>query len=156
MTLNIQKFTAIVAAAKAKAAGNPRWLTAISKAADAIINNTWIITELFDCYAITTESGRTYFANGKCQCEAYRRDTPCKHRSAARLLDIYKETATPAVSLAQDVAASSRKELIIEITNVWPKTWPPLYTELLARFGKSDLNQLDDDLLRRVRLAIAL
>jgi len=69
-----------------------------------------------------------------------------------------KETAPAAVSLATDVETSSRANLIAEIENIWPRFAPglPLYTELLARFGKSDLNMLDDDMLRRVRLAIAL
>jgi hypothetical protein len=32
----------------------------------------------------------------------------------------------------------------------------PLETELLARFGKSKLEMLDDDMLRRVRLAVGM
>jgi hypothetical protein len=54
--------------------------------------------------------------------------------------------------------ASPRATLIAEIENIWPRFAPgvPLYTELLARFGKSNLNMLDDDMLRRVRLAIAM
>jgi hypothetical protein len=44
------------------------------------------------------------------------------------------------------------------IENIWPRFAPglPLYTELLARFCKSELSMLDDDSLRRVRLAIAM
>ena len=79
----------MVKGAKAKAAGNKRWTNAIDKAADAITGGKWVITELSHCYAITTESGKTYFANGHCQCEAFFRDQPCKHRAAARLLEIY-------------------------------------------------------------------
>src|SRR5262245_14544215 len=61
----------------------------------------------------------------------------------------------PHGALADDIAATPRKQLIIEIENVWPETWPPIFRELLARFGKSHLHMLDDDQLRRVRLAIA-
>jgi hypothetical protein len=65
------------------------------------------------------------------------------------------ETA-PAVSLADDVAATPRNQLIVEIKACWPKTWPPLAVELMARFRRNQLEMLDDDSLRRVRLAIAL
>lgn len=125
-----------------------RWLSAIDKAVAGIESGWWVVTELHDCLAITTECGNTYFANGVCQCEAYKHSTACKHRALYRLYQIaQEEVATP---------AASRADVIAEITNMWPATWPPLYTELLARFGKSDLNMLDDDQLRRVRLAIAM
>ena len=105
---------------------------------------------------ITTANG-TYAANGHCNCEAARRGhTQCYHRAAARLMDLY-ETATEAVSLAEDVAASPRQNLIIEINNIWSRTQTtPLAVELMARFGKNKLEMLDDDSLRRVRLAIAM
>ena len=72
-------------------------------------------------------------------------------------MDIY-ETVPEAVSFADDVAASSRSNLIAEITNIWPRFAPGLQlaTELTARFGKNKLEMLDDDSLRRVRLAIAI
>src|SRR5262245_16898710 len=106
--MNTQKFNSIIETAKAKAAGNKRWINAIEKAADAILNNRWIITPLAHSYAMTTESGETYFANGSCQCKAYANGQPCKHRCAARILDLMEEeTATPAVSFAADVEASS-------------------------------------------------
>ena len=57
------------------------------------------MTELVDCLAITTETGNTYFANGSCQCEAYKRSTACKHRSLYRLYQIANgETTTTVVS----------------------------------------------------------
>jgi hypothetical protein len=183
-----------------------RWLAAIDKAVAGVESGWWIITELRNCLAITTETGKTYFANGECQCEAYRRSTACKHRALYRLYQIAQEevadvatsTAPEAVSPASDsaapvycaccgapadqewdtcpscgvegewmtedeffddeVATSSRANLIAEIENIWPRVAPgvPLYTELLARFGKSKLSMLDDDCLRRVRLAIAM
>lgn len=154
--MNITKIKAAAEIAKTRT-NDKRWLAAIDKAVAGVESGWWIITELSDCLAITTETGSTYFANGACQCEAYKRSTACKHRALYRLYQIAsEETATPAVSLEADVAASSRQNLIIEIENVWPKTWPPLATELMARFGKNQLEMLDDDLLRRVRLAIAM
>jgi hypothetical protein len=38
MAINIQRFNEVVAAAKAKAAGNARWINAIDKAADGILS----------------------------------------------------------------------------------------------------------------------
>jgi len=139
-----------------------RWLAAIDKAVAGYSN--WIVTELATCIAVTTESGETYFANGVCQCKAYTHggNAACKHRALYRLIQIANETA-PAVSptdeeITADVAESSRANIIAEITNIWPRFAPgvPLYTELLARFGKSNLEMLDDGTLRDIRLAIAL
>ena len=91
MKSNEAQFNKVVETAKAKVAGNKRWIAAIDKAADALLNGKWIVTELQDCYLITTESGKTYRANGVCQCEAFSHDQPCKHRAGARLLTLYRE-----------------------------------------------------------------
>ena len=96
MEINKAQFNKVVADAKAKAAGNKRWIAAIDKAADALLNGKWVVTELQHCYVFTTESGKTYRANGVCQCEAFFRDQPCKHRAAARLLNLYQEAAKAA------------------------------------------------------------
>jgi hypothetical protein len=142
-----------------------RWLAAIDKAVAGIVSGWWIVTELANCLAVTTETGKTYFANGVCQCEAYRQSQACKHRALYRLYEIARElpeeTATPAVSDAEivaDVAESPRENLIAEITNIWPRFAPgvPLDTELLARFKVNRLDMLDDGALRDIRLAIAL
>jgi hypothetical protein len=154
--INTEKFNSIVEAAKAKTS-DPKWLRAIEKAAKAILSGEMIVTTLAHGALITTANG-TYAANGHCNCEAARRGhTQCYHRAAARLMDIY-ETDALSVSFADDVAASPRQNLITEITNIWPRFAPglPLATELMARFGKSKLEMLDDDALRRVRLAVAM
>jgi hypothetical protein len=157
--MNINKIKQAAEIAKSRTS-DKRWLAAIDKAVAGVESGWWIVTELQSCLAITTECGATYFANGECQCEAFKHSQACKHRALYRLYQIAQETAGAVSStdeeITADVAASPRKNLIIEIENVWPKTWPPLYTELLARFGKSDLSMLDDDQLRRVRLAIAM
>ena len=154
--INTEKFNSIVEAAKAKAANDPKWLRAIEKAAKAILSGEMIVTTLAHGALITTANG-TYAANGHCNCEAARRGhTQCYHSAAARLMDLY-ETALEAVSLAADVAASPRQNLIAEIENIFPRVSDtPLAVELMARFGKNKLEMLDDDSLRRVRLAIAL
>jgi hypothetical protein len=90
MTINKAKFERVVQEAKAKT-DNKRWIAAIEKAADAILNGKWVVTQLFHCWVFTTQSGKTYRANGVCQCEAFFRDQPCKHRAGARLLNLYQE-----------------------------------------------------------------
>jgi hypothetical protein len=90
------KLNIVAQEAKAKVSNNPRWIAAIEKAADAIINGKWIVTELAHVIAVTTESGQTYFTNGECQCEAYQRGQACTHRAGARLIALYREaSATP-------------------------------------------------------------
>jgi len=158
MQINQAKFIAIVEAAKAKAAGDPKWLRAIERAAAGIISGELIVTTLCSGALITTANG-TYACDGVCCCEAARHGhKECWHRAGARLMDIYETETASAVSLAADVEASPRQHLIAEIENIWPRFAPglPLYTELLARFGKSHLDMLDDGALRDIRLAIAI
>jgi hypothetical protein len=156
MTINKEKFERVVEEAKAKTS-DPKWLRAIEKAAKAILSGEMIVTTLSHGALVTTANG-TYAANGHCNCQAARRGhTQCYHRAAARLMDIY-ETDALSVSFAEDVASSSRAHLIAEIKNIWPRIEPKcsIATELMARFGKNRLEMLDDDCLRRVRLAIAM
>jgi hypothetical protein len=157
MTINEIKAAAEIAKARTS---DRRWLAAIDKAVAGYSN--WIITELATSIAVTTESGKTYFANGICQCEAYKRSTACKHRALYRLIQIAHETAPSAVptdeEVTADVETSSRENLIAEIENIWPRFAPgvPLDTELLARFKVNRLDMLDDGCLRDIRLAIAM
>jgi hypothetical protein len=165
--INTEKFNKVVEAAKAKT-NDPKWLRAIEKAAAGILDGSLIVTVLAHG-ALVTGKNDSHHANGVCDCAAAKKGhTQCYHRAAARLMAIYEETATKAVSLEDnaaseqnfraDVAFSSRENLITEITNIWPRFAPglPLATELTARFGKSKLEMLDDDSLRRVRLAVAM
>jgi hypothetical protein len=145
--MGINKIKQAAAIAKTRT-NDKRWIAAIEKAV-AGVESGWIVTELAHGIAVTTENG-TYFANGACQCKAFSNGQACKHRALARLLEIAGEIKEAAG------AASSRATVIAEITNMWPKTWPPIYTELLARFGVSSLRMLDDDSLRRVRLSVAM
>jgi hypothetical protein len=156
--INTKKFNSIVETAKAKASNDPKWLRAIEKAAKAILSGEIYVTTLAHGALVTTANG-TYAANGHCNCEAARNGhTQCKHRAAARLMDLYETEMASAVSFTADVAESSRENLITEIENIWPRVEPttPLAVELMARFGKNQLEMLDDEMLRRVRLAIAL
>jgi hypothetical protein len=168
--MEISKIKAAAEIAKSRTT-DKRWLAAIDKAVAGVESGWWIVTELAHGIAVTTECGKTYFANGACQCKAFENGQACKHRALARLVEIAGEieAAEEAArrceviiadikSIAADVAASPRANLIAEIENIWPRACPgvPLYTELLSRYGKSHLSMLDDDSLRRVRLAIAM
>jgi hypothetical protein len=93
MTFNKEKLEAVANEAKAKT-DSKRWQNAIDKAVAGLLGG-WIVTELQHCVAITTESGKTYRANGVCQCEAFFKDQPCKHRAAARLITLYNEKTAP-------------------------------------------------------------
>jgi hypothetical protein len=118
MEINRAQFNKVVEVAKAKVAGNKRWIAAIDKAADALLNGKWIMTELQQCYVFTTESGKTYRANGVCQCEAFFRNQPCKHRAAARLLDLYceAEAAKPAPRLTTRTVERDRTGIKYAVT----------------------------------------
>jgi hypothetical protein len=156
--INTEKFNSIVETAKAKAGSDMKWVRAIDKAAKQILSGELIVTTLAHGALVTSASG-TYAANGHCNCEAARRGhIQCYHRAAARLMDLYETEVATQATFTADVEASSRQNIIAEITNIWPRFAPglPLSTELLARFGKSKLEMLDDDSLRRVRLAIAM
>lgn len=92
MTINQAQFNALAERTKARI-NDKRWQNAIDKAVAGVVSGWWVVTELADCVAITTEQGQTYFANGKCSCRAYELGQPCKHRALARLIDLYNERA---------------------------------------------------------------
>lgn len=168
--MQIQQIKRAAEIAKART-NDKRWIAAIDKAVAGVESGWWIITELAHGVAVTTECGNTYFANGSCQCKAFESGQPCKHRALARLVEIAHEIEAAEEAarrcemiiedikdIAADIQASPRANLIAEIENIWPRVEPhtPLAVELMARFGKNKLEMLDDDSLRRVRLAIAM
>jgi hypothetical protein len=151
MEINRAKFEQVIKEAKAKT-NDPKWIRAIERAAEGILSGELIVTTLAHGALVTSPNG-SYMANGSCQCKAFQRGhKECRHRAAARLIELY-EVATLATS-----PAAERAGLIVNIKATWSRVCPhlPLATELLARFGKSKLEMLDDDMLRRVQLAIAM
>lgn len=156
--MNINKIKQAAEIAKSKTS-DKRWIAAIDKAVAGVENGGWIVTYETHGIMVTTENG-TYRANGVCQCKAFAAGQACKHRALARLVEIadeIKDETAPAVSFEAEVATPSRQNLIAEITNIWPRySTAPLAVELEARFGCNSLKFLDDDMLRRVRLAIAI
>src|SRR5262245_5748727 len=153
MEFNTLQFAAIVAQAKNSAANHPEWLRSIEKAARMLQSGELCVTLFADNTALVTSPNGSYRVNGHCPCAA--RTAHCYHRAAKRLVEMLD--AAELVSVAADVAQSSRKNLIVEIANIWPRvSTTPLAVALMARFGKNKLEMLDDDMLRRVRLAIAI
>ena len=83
----IDGLCAAVDAARVAAEGNTRWLNAINAAWDRLLT-VEAVEYCHDDHALIyhSESGKTYTANGRCQCEAFRASTACAHRAAARLV----------------------------------------------------------------------
>lgn len=116
-------------------------------------------------YAVTGSRGGNYtvkfaVANGhkSAECDCLARGMRYQIAAAASVNIGIQSMRRQAAPAAEPVAtkAATRDELISSVKRAWPKTWPPLGAELLARFGKSHLEMLDTNMLRRVRLAIAM
>src|SRR5215813_6748114 len=122
MQINTQVWNSVVEAAKKAAADSPTWLRAIAKADDQVQSNP-CITELANGVMITSPSGRTYLANGVCQCEAYKHGMACWHRAAAQLIARYNQ-ALAAQSTAPAKPADDRADLIGAIQQTWAERFP--------------------------------
>lgn len=92
LSIIIADLEVVVNSAKKSAAGSPRWVNAIDRAARELIENPYIDrdTEHYGLI-IGSSSGQCYAANGICQCKAFEHDRPCWHRAAARLIQRYDE-----------------------------------------------------------------
>lgn len=67
--------------------GNTRWTNAVETGADWVYTQDTVEYDL-EAHAlrVASPSGRTYTANGVCQCEAYAAGQPCWHRAAGRIV----------------------------------------------------------------------
>jgi hypothetical protein len=92
MNIDQSKMLEVVQEAFDKVSGSHRWQTAIVKAKQQIEENPYLH---FDGYAllILSPSGEIYSANGSCQCKAFTKGQPCRHRAAARLVERYMQTS---------------------------------------------------------------
>lgn len=103
----LDQLCAAVDAARIAAAGNQRWLNAIDAAWDHLLTVESVEYRARDHALIYhSESGQTYTANGRCQCEAYRNGRACKHRAAARIVFRALELTPPPPVL--DLAVEAR------------------------------------------------
>jgi len=73
--------------ARAMAGDDSRWQNAITAAYDWLLQEQAILFDT-DTHAlhVASPSGRSYRANGACQCKAYELHAACWHRAAARLV----------------------------------------------------------------------
>jgi hypothetical protein len=70
-----------------------RWINAIARATAEIETNPYMSYnhDSHSLLIMSETSNETYTANGTCQCKAFEKGFPCKHRAAARLVAIYIE-----------------------------------------------------------------
>lgn len=81
-------------AALQQAGGGRRWRNAFARAA-GMIRGGAIMHWTGGSLLVLSESGRVYEAGAACQCEAFLRGRPCKHRAAYRLVRLYNSTHSP-------------------------------------------------------------
>jgi hypothetical protein len=88
------------------AAGDQRWLNALNTGADWLLQQEQI-TFCPERHELTVNSpsGKTYRANGACQCAAFAQHNACWHRAAARLVRRALELQQQAPELAAFCAA---------------------------------------------------
>src|SRR5215813_13932833 len=125
-----QAINTAIETAKAKAANHPEWLRAITKAGAMLQSGELCVTLFADNTALVTSPNGSYRVNGSCPCAA--RTAHCYHRAAKRLVEMADDAVT--AEFRSDVAATPRKQLIVEIKACWPREWPPLAVELMRRF----------------------
>jgi len=89
-------------AALRQTGGGRRWRNAFARAAEMIRGGA-LIHWTGGSLLVHSGSGRVYEAGATCQCEAFLRGRPCKHRAAYRLVRLYNSTARP-----RDLPASLR------------------------------------------------
>ncbi len=87
--LNETKLAEVVAAAKAKVAGNKRWTNAILNAAALLQSGNPYIHFTGHSLLVLSDSNEIYEANGVCQCKAFEHGQPCQHRAAYKLVKNY-------------------------------------------------------------------
>lgn len=108
----IDQLVEAVDAARTKAAGNQRWLGAVDRAWDYLLQVDAVSYDHAD-HALRVESasepGKVYIANGACGCKAFaEHGNACWHRAAARLVRRAVELRT---SLELNALAA---ELVVE------------------------------------------
>ena len=95
--VNFEVLGEIAAEAIAKinpeSANGKRWINAIAKATAEIETNPFMTYQLesHSLLMMSETSSEIYTANGTCQCKAFEKGFPCRHRAAARLIAIYIE-----------------------------------------------------------------
>jgi hypothetical protein len=127
-----------VDAARVSAAGNQRWLNAIDAGYDDLLQADTIAFDVAT-HAIRIESasepGKFYTANGDCQCEAFARGIPCRHRAAARIVRRALELrATRAAKLGQRITPAQLATAVAGVSAAYRsiRQGAPVLTEPLG------------------------
>jgi hypothetical protein len=75
---------------RARVDAKPPWERWSRRLAEGILSGELIVTTLCNGALVTSPNG-SYFANGSCECAAAQNGhRECKHRAAARLIDMYE------------------------------------------------------------------
>lgn len=92
MDFKSPQFNTVIEQAMVLATGNPKWESAIKRAADGLKNGSIIVSELASGCLVTTENSSYKIVDGKCQCSAFTHGhRQCKHRAARRLCALFTE-----------------------------------------------------------------
>jgi len=95
LNLNQDTLNAVVTTALQSASEHPRWVRAIERAAQELVENPYIEV-VGDHLLIGSPSGNSYESNGVCQCHAYTNGKACWHRAATQLVFRYNEAVKKA------------------------------------------------------------
>lgn len=118
LSLNTEIFENIVETAKTNADTSPRWIKAIDKAAEYLVDLSWVEWDGYELIVVSCQSNEIYTANSVCQCKAYENGNPCWHRAAARLMKRYDEamaelTAVGAIPTATEIEADKAEVAVV-------------------------------------------
>jgi hypothetical protein len=97
--ITTQQIAEALKTARVKVQDNKRWFTALSKAATELHASPWCWYSNISTLKIAsrTTPGTWYIVdNNGCQCPAARKQNPCWHAAAKRLLERASEAATVA------------------------------------------------------------
>ncbi len=89
--LNEAKLAAVVDAALVTVKGDARWTNAIIRTEEIPTSGNPYIHFTGHSLLMLSDSGEIYEANGVCQCKAFAKRHPCKHRAAYKLMKRYAE-----------------------------------------------------------------
>lgn len=155
MILNLAIFTATVAAAKTKAAGNASILRAIDRAVIEIEKAKYWSFADGVLTIISTTSGERYVIGDDHTCAA--RSKTCKHLVARRLMVRYYEALAAADAKPQAApVADDRAQLVADVKKAWHRARPFASLDYAVRqlFGSTPLEALPANKLKEITAAL--
>jgi hypothetical protein len=93
LSLNETTLANVVDVALLAVKDDRRWTNAILRAEQLLTSGNPYLHFNGARLLILSDSGEVYEANGVCQCRAFAKNHPCKHRAAYKLLRRYMESA---------------------------------------------------------------